>query len=94
VVDPKKRLSLPHPLSPSARSKQMPERPLRGVRPCQGRRGPIPAASSWRTLSRSLARRRIAVRGTCDFSWISRLAKDQQQQQPQALPNTDHGKAA
>src|SRR5262245_12136783 len=42
---------------------------------------------------RDLARLRIAVRGACDFSWISRLAKDQQQP-PQALPNTDHGKAA
>jgi len=29
---------------------------------------------------RGLARRSIAVRGACDFSWISRLAKDQQQQ--------------
>src|SRR5215475_8061135 len=42
---------------------------------------------------RGLARLRIAVRGACDFSWISRLAKDQQQQ-PQALANADHGKAA
>src|SRR5262249_14133121 len=42
---------------------------------------------------RGLARLRIAMRGARDFSWISRLAKDQQQQ-PQALPNTDHGKAA
>jgi hypothetical protein len=33
---------------------------------------------------RGLARLRIAVRGACDFSWISRLAKDQQPP-PQAL---------
>src|SRR5215472_10093356 len=42
---------------------------------------------------RGLARLRIAVRGARDFSWISRLAKDQQQP-PQALANADHGKAA
>src|SRR6516225_12141267 len=38
-----------------------------------------------------LARLRIAVRGACDFSWISRLAKDQQPP-PQALANADHDK--
>ena len=42
---------------------------------------------------RGLARRRVAVRGACDFSWMSRLAKDQRQQ-PRALANADHGKAA
>ena len=42
---------------------------------------------------RGLARLRIAVRGGCDFSWISRLAKDQQPP-PQALANADNGKAA
>src|SRR5262249_54011650 len=42
---------------------------------------------------RGLARLRVAVRGACDFSWISRLAKDQQQP-PQALANADHDKPA
>jgi len=41
---------------------------------------------------RGLARLRIAVRGACDFSWMSRLAKGQQQP-PRALANADHGKA-
>jgi len=42
---------------------------------------------------RGLARLRIAVRWARDFSWISCVAKDRQQQ-PQALANADHGKAA
>src|SRR5262245_5204240 len=76
-------------------------RPVRKCCPlCPGKRTylpilerlPPPALHECR--HRGLARRSIAVRGACDFSWISRLAKDQQQQQPQALPNTDHGKAA
>ena len=33
-----------------------------------------------------IARLRIAVRGACDFSWISRLAKDQQQLEFHASP--------
>jgi len=51
---------------------------------CELPSGPIDA-------HRGLARLRIAVRGACDFSWISGLVKDQQQQ---ALANADHGKAA
>ena len=35
---------------------------------------------------RGLARLRIAVRGGCDFSWISRLAKDQQPPRPWPMP--------
>ena len=41
---------------------------------------PPPTLSECR--HRGLARLRIAVRGACDFSWISRLAKDQQQPPP------------
>src|SRR5262245_31121195 len=39
---------------------------------------PLPAFRERR--HRGLARRLVAVRRACDFSWISRLAKDQQQQ--------------
>jgi hypothetical protein len=46
----------------------------------------VPPPALGERRHRGLARRRVAVRGACNFSWISRLAKDQQQQ-PQALAN-------
>src|SRR5262245_17227580 len=58
-----------------------------------GRLQLLPPPALGERRHRGLARLRIAVRGACDFSWISRLAKDQQQP-PQALANADHGKAA
>src|SRR6516165_4669001 len=58
-----------------------------------GAAGLFPSPALGERRHRSLARRLIAVCGTCDFSWISRLAKDQQQQ-PQALPNIGHAKSA
>jgi hypothetical protein len=42
---------------------------------------------------RSFAHLGIAMRQGVRFVWVSRLANDQQQQ-PQALPNTDQAKAA